>query len=167
MKLLLFISANISQDGKYTNLTFATWMAVNVPGMILNVLVAWIYLIIVFVGLPDWARFGKKSDRKPREDTSETVNKILTQKYAQLGPISFHELAVGILFVFVVMLWLFRDPRFVTGWMEHIPHVEVGDSTAAFLVVLILFILPRNLNFFRGSKFSKPLVKPAFKVGFC
>jgi sodium-dependent dicarboxylate transporter 2/3/5 len=135
-------------------------MAFNVPGMLINVLIAWIYLTLVFFGVPSWARFGKKSSStsiiKDDPKTRANVTKMLKQKYEDLGPMSFHEIGVGILFFIVVMLWFFRDPRFIKGWSEFIPHVDVGDSTAAMLVVVLLFIVPRSLSFFTGGNSVVP-----------
>jgi len=45
----------------------------------------------------------------------QNVSDLLRREYNKLGDISFHE--VGVLFVFIltVLLWLFRDPRFMPG----------------------------------------------------
>ncbi len=42
---------------------------------------------------------------------------ILQKKYEELGPISFHELAVCLMFVILIALWMFRDPQFMDGWV--------------------------------------------------
>lgn len=43
---------------------------------------------------------------------------ILEKKYHELGPVSFHELMVCVLFVILVLLWMFRDPQFMPGWIS-------------------------------------------------
>src|SRR5699024_7944405 len=41
---------------------------------------------------------------------------ILQKRYEELGPLSFHELAVCVMFVILIGLWMFRDPQFMNGW---------------------------------------------------
>jgi sodium-dependent dicarboxylate transporter 2/3/5 len=141
---------NIDQDGKYTALTFATWMAYNVPTMLINTIIAGAYLVVVFFGLRGSQMKSGKKIGTDKESQSK-VKKMLAQKYKDLGPMTFHEMGVSVLFFFVVMLWLFRDPRFVKGWAEYIPNVTVGDSTAAMLAVFLLFVVPKSLTCFSGG----------------
>lgn len=121
-------------------------MAYNVPPMLVNVLIAWLYLIVVFFGNP----FGKKDSTKQRMLSSENqkkVQRMLEDKYKGLGTMSFHETAVATLFLLAVSLWLFREPKFMPGWASLIsddPKFRIGDSTAAMLIVLLLFIVPKN-----------------------
>lgn len=64
---------------------------------------------------------------------------------------SFHEIGVGFVFFTTVMLWLFRDPRFMPGWDEQLEHTENGDATAAMIGVLLMFIMPRDLSYILGN----------------
>ena len=148
---------NIGQGGKYLDLTFATWMAYNVPTMLLNVLAAWVYLIVLYFGIPDFLAVWRPKKSAEVLETEKTrqrnVSKMLRGRYDALGPMNFHETAVAILFFIVVMLWMFRDPRFIDGWGTLFPQVEVEDSSAAMLIVFILFIIPKDPSFLFGSKF--------------
>ena len=47
---------------------------------------------------------------------------VLRAKYEQLGPIRFDEIAVCFLFLILILLWLFRDPEFVSGWVKFLGH---------------------------------------------
>lgn len=38
---------------------------------------------------------------------------------------SFHEKAVGLLFLLSVILWFFRKPQFIVGWAELITEHKV------------------------------------------
>ena len=75
------------------------------------------------------------------------VRKMLRKKYEELGPVTFHEFSVLVLFIGCVCLWFFRDPQFITGWSNLITSVHVDDATAVMIVVLILFAVPSKPNF--------------------
>lgn len=61
------------------------------------------------------AKFSDSSHTKEKE---HTVRKVLRNKYNELGPMTFHEFAVLIIFLLCVALWFFRDPQFIPGWAE-------------------------------------------------
>lgn len=80
-------------------------------------------------------------------ENQKKVQRMLEDKYKGLGTMSFHETAVATLFLLAVSLWLFREPKFMPGWASLIsddPKFRIGDSTAAMLIVLLLFIVPKN-----------------------
>lgn len=154
--MFLTLRLNIGQNGTYTDLTFATWMIYNVPPMLVNVFIAWMYLVVVFFGF----NFGKKNnseDRMLSAENQNNVQKMLESKYKSLGSMSFHEVAVAILFFIAVMLWLFREPKFMPGWASVItenPNFRIGDSTPAMLVVMFLFIIPKHPMAMFRSKYK-------------
>lgn len=50
---------------------------------------------------------------------------VIEKKYKELGPITWHESSVGVLFVMVVLLWFFRNPGFTKGWPSYITNLYV------------------------------------------
>ena len=63
--------------------------------------------------------WNSRSEDLTSEDDKGTGNKIrvmLRKKYQELGPMSYHESTVLVLFVILISLWMFRDPKFVPGW---------------------------------------------------
>lgn len=122
-------------------------MAFNVPGMLLNGFVALVYLICVFQIFPRLFNRGQAVSI----GNTDNVARVLKNKYRALGPMNFHEIGVAILFFFVVMLWFFRDPRFIDGWAESLHGAEVGDSSAAMFIIFLLFIIPKKLDFSLGK----------------
>ena len=74
----------------------------------------------------DW---GKSPARAAREfylsfsRENDQVRKAIRQRIAELGRMAFHEAAVLFLFVSLVALWFFRDPKFVEGWGNFV-HVK-------------------------------------------
>lgn len=125
-------------------LSFATWLMYNVPPMIICVFIAWIYLYMV--NIPK--RF--KSDTEAEE--SANIKQTIRRKYAELGPISFHECAVLGLFILLILLWFFRDPRVIPGWASLFPYGKmIKDATPAIGVVCLMFFIPADpFNDFNG-----------------
>jgi len=122
--------------------------------MLINVLIAFAYLTLIYFGAPDWLRCRKLSREEKEDEKQKTkkVTKFIIEKYEELGSMNFHEGAVAVLFVIIVLLWFTREPGFMPGWGEQIPYVEVGDSTAAIFVVFLLFAIPKDLSVFFGGE---------------
>lgn len=51
------------------------------------------------------------------------ATEVIQKRYKELGPISWHESVVGIMFVTVVLLWFFRSPGFMKGWPSYITNL--------------------------------------------
>lgn len=158
-----FYRENIGQDGKYTSLNFSTWIAFNFPIAAINLTISWIYLGLIYIGCPKWQQLRNKnkaaahlSSNSYNKDISsqsqiitkeQNVKKQLETKLAKLGPITFHELCISFLFIIVISLWFTRDPQIFPGWASLFDksHVRVGDSTIAFAIVLLMFIIPKQI----------------------
>uniref|UniRef100_A0A0N5AII9 CitMHS domain-containing protein n=1 Tax=Syphacia muris TaxID=451379 RepID=A0A0N5AII9_9BILA len=125
-------------------ITFATWMAFSFPQLILVLLFTWLWLQVLFIGF-------KKP--KSQQDT-ERVHQMLLKRYQRLGPLKFDERLVLILFIALVLLWLFRDPKIIPGWGSFFPSGFVSDGTTTMLIAFLLFVLPAE-NPFRPSKNGK------------
>ncbi|XP_035226421.1 solute carrier family 13 member 5-like isoform X2 [Stegodyphus dumicola] len=90
-----------------SEITYASWMLYNVPGMIICVFIGWTILQLLYV--PCW----------------------------------FHEGAVFFLFIVLVFLWIFREPKFMTGWAEHLASdTRIGDAVPVIGILFFLFFLP-------------------------
>ncbi|KAG0714781.1 Solute carrier family 13 member 3 [Chionoecetes opilio] len=146
-----------------TGLNFLTWMLFNVPGMLICVFLAWVWLQIKYLGL-----FGKKNElaQKIPEERKVAVRRLVERKYSDLGPMRMQEGLVLGLFIVLVLLWLFRAPEFIEGWagyFEHTYGVEVDDATPAMFIVFLLFCLPAKLNFLCFRKPEDPPRDPEDK----
>nr|XP_045621413.1 protein I'm not dead yet-like isoform X2 [Procambarus clarkii]XP_045621414.1 protein I'm not dead yet-like isoform X2 [Procambarus clarkii] len=140
-----------------TGLNFLSWMLFNVPGMLICVVLAWLWLQLYFSGMLCGQR--KKMIQNPSEERQKAVKQLILAKYRELGLITFQEVVVLTLFIILVLLWLFRAPEFIPGWakwFEDAFGVEVDDATPAMFIVFLLFALPANLNFWCFSKPDEP-----------
>ncbi|XP_015591965.1 protein I'm not dead yet [Cephus cinctus] len=133
-------------------INFSSWMMYAVPPMLIMSILTWIWLQILYMGL-----FRPNSKEARAVDIGKEGERVATavieKKYKELGPITWGESCVGLLFIAVIFLWFFREPGFVKGWPNYITDVAVKDSTAGIAVMIILFALPANLNFL--NSFSK------------
>ena len=128
-----------------------------------------------FLGPPrclPWRKSGGGLFSDP--ERRRAVAKVLREKYNELGPFSYAEKNVIALFVVLIALWLFRSPGFMTGWGDALKtggatgeigniltwslsltyyvaggSVTVRDPTPAIFVVILLFIVPADKEFFR------------------
>lgn len=134
-------------------ITFATWMTFTVPTVIINILLTWLFLVFRYLG---WSRFIESNAISKSKRERQQVREYLEGEYKKLGPISQHEIGVLVIFLLVVVLWLLRDPQVFPGWgniREPFNTTYSGDSTAAMIGVLLLFILPKDWSFLKpGSK---------------
>ncbi|XP_023326559.1 solute carrier family 13 member 2 [Eurytemora carolleeae] len=144
--------------GPNTGLTFASWMAFSIPIMLINTILAWLWLQRV----QKWYLKGKDAGRtKEQEDRAMDV---ITKKYKQLGKMSLHEFQVFILFLILLILWFFQSPKFMTGWGDLFrvktakgSKVSVGAATPAILMAIFLFILPQNYEFWPFAPMNRSL----------
>ncbi|XP_076045465.1 Na(+)/citrate cotransporter-like isoform X2 [Oratosquilla oratoria] len=130
-----------------TGLNYSTWMAFNIPGMLLCVTLAWMWLQFLYIG------FGKTGKvRETSAKRKEAIKGLLRRKYEDLGSLSFHECVVMFLFITLVLLWLSRSPSLLPGWGKLLEgvyghSVEVDDASSVMLIVFLLFAIPSKPNF--------------------
>ncbi|XP_043289012.1 protein I'm not dead yet-like [Venturia canescens] len=125
-------------------ISFAQWMIWATPQMFVNVFLTWLHLLSFYMGLFRPRSEDAKAAKIGRQGEI-IANRIILEKYRNLGPMSFQEIWISILFVTCILLWFFKAPGFVTGWAEIISDVEIRDSTPVVLIVVVMFVIPKEL----------------------
>ncbi|XP_063988117.1 protein I'm not dead yet-like [Diachasmimorpha longicaudata] len=94
---------------------FTQWLTWAFPLGVVNVFLTWVYTQVFYLGLFRPRSFAARAAAIGNQGENIT-NQVIKEKYENLGPITFHQTGVGILFLFCVFLWFFRSPGFMTGW---------------------------------------------------
>ncbi|KYQ59712.1 Protein I'm not dead yet [Trachymyrmex zeteki] len=118
-------------------ISFTDWMVASFPQMVVNSFLTWLYVRIAFLGYL----------RPHSKDAQVSEEKVIQQRYKNLGPITFHEIGVATLFFTCVFLWIFRKPGFIRGWSEVITDIDVRDSVPVIFVSILMFFIPKDPSF--------------------
>lgn len=115
--------------------------------MLLSLLCAWLYLSLIYCSDSFmWCR-RRLCGREEQAFQSQRVRAVIKQQYKQLGRIKYAEVVVMVMFVLLVLLWLFREPKFIPGWGAIFKTTESGssffsDASTALMIVFLLFVMP-------------------------
>nr|DBA34279.1 TPA: hypothetical protein GDO54_001857 [Pyxicephalus adspersus] len=85
---------------------------------------------------------GAKPEQKEKE---KRAYKVISEEHKKLGPMTFAEICVLVLFILLVLLWFSRDPGFMPGWATisfNKGKEYVTDATVAVFIALMLFLFP-------------------------
>ncbi|XP_065304655.1 Na(+)/citrate cotransporter-like isoform X4 [Dermacentor albipictus] len=132
----LILQAEYAKLFGQDDVTFLSWMAYNVPPMLLCTMLAWMYV--------QW-KVAKLTPMGAEEAIRERVKLELLRRYHQLGPMTFHQAAVLALTTFMIFLWLTQNPRVIPGWSNLFPYgKQILSSVPAVLVSILLFVVPKD-----------------------
>ncbi|XP_006165502.1 solute carrier family 13 member 2 [Tupaia chinensis] len=126
---------------------FASWFGFAFPTMVILLLLAWLWLQILFLGFNFRKNFGFGEQVQERK---QAAYQVIQTEHKLLGPMTFAEKAVSVLFVILVLLWFTREPGFFVGWgnlafSNAKGESMVSDGTVAMFIGIILFIVPSKI----------------------
>ncbi|XP_026466830.1 protein I'm not dead yet-like [Ctenocephalides felis] len=149
-----------------SDVSFVYWMILFLPPMIINAVLMELGLQFIFFGL-----WRKNSDAAKAihidEETRNSIKQVIKRKYADLGPITWHECMIISFFLLMILLFFIRHPDFMPGYVRlfnrHLNQREqalyIRDSAAVMLLFVIMFFIPKTLdvlNFFKKRPKTLP-----------
>ncbi|KAL6047573.1 hypothetical protein STEG23_007684, partial [Scotinomys teguina] len=139
------VNSLFPQNGNVVN--FASWFGFAFPTMIILLLLAWIWLQVLFLGFNFRKNFGCGEGEEERK---QAAFQVIKTQHKLLGPMSFAEITVTVLFIILVVLWFTREPGFFPGWGDTLFANENGqsmasDGTVAIFISLVMFIMPSKI----------------------
>ncbi|KAM3601115.1 uncharacterized protein V6R79_007814 [Siganus canaliculatus] len=150
------------QNGDVIN--FASWFVFAFPIMALTLTLAWFWLQFLYIGCNLRKTWGCGAAQSEKE---RAAYEVIRDEHRRLGPMSYGEFNVLALFLFMVVLWFTRDPRFMDGWATHMFNSQaefVTDATVSLFVAVLLFVLPSEppyfLCFWRSSDAVEGVPRP-------
>ncbi|XP_006820434.1 Na(+)/dicarboxylate cotransporter 3-like [Saccoglossus kowalevskii] len=98
---------------------FGEWMVYAIPTQIVCLVLAWTWLPTFFLNLGQSILLcfsGRSNCLKKKQTEEGGIVDVLRKQYDELGAIKWSEIVVIFIFVVLIVMWLFEDPKFVTGW---------------------------------------------------
>ncbi|XP_059722279.1 solute carrier family 13 member 2 [Haemorhous mexicanus] len=147
--LVLQGQVNDIYQGNGGIINFASWFSFAFPTMMVLLILAWVWLQILFLGFDFKKNFGCGVSPAAKAKEKQAYE-IIKEESKKLGKMNFAEIEVSILFVLLVVLWFTREPGFIPGWATVLFNKDntsyVTDATVALFVSMLLFILPSGYS---------------------
>ncbi|GAB5580742.1 solute carrier family 13 member 2 isoform X2 [Prionailurus iriomotensis] len=139
------VNSLFPENGNVVN--FASWFGFAFPTMVILLLLAWLWLQVLFLGFNFLKNFGFGGHEREQE---QAAFHIIQTEHKLLGPMTFAEKAVSVLFVILVVLWFTREPGFFLGWGNlAFPDKDgksmASDGTVAIFIGIIMFLVPSKI----------------------
>uniref|UniRef100_A0A8C2TJG3 Solute carrier family 13 member 2 n=1 Tax=Coturnix japonica TaxID=93934 RepID=A0A8C2TJG3_COTJA len=130
-------------------INFASWFSFAFPTMVVLLVLAWIWLQILYLGFNFPKNFGCVRDPSAKTKDQQAYQ-IIKEENKKLGSMKFAEIAVLVLFILLVLLWFTRDPGFIPGWATVLFNKNdisfVSDATVAIFISVLLFVIPAEFS---------------------
>ncbi len=126
---------------------FGTWFIMGLPISAVMIVIVWLTLTRIFFRVPS----NLAVDRS-----------IVSKEYKKLGPMSFEEKSVLIIFLLTALLWVFRKKLIIgfvsiPGWSQLLPYPDlIDDATVALFMAMLMFLIPTRTKVTKYSTVMGP-----------
>ncbi|XP_072931558.1 protein I'm not dead yet-like [Epargyreus clarus] len=147
-------------------LSFPKFSMFAIPCVILIELCMFAYMLVLFLGVLRPDSEAAKNAKLTKAGIA-AAKQAVDEDFKKLGPITYWEWMVIILFGGAMIMFFCRSPQLFPGWGDKIEeyfekeHRFILDSSLAFLVGYLMLLLPANLSFFQNctAKYGEDLTK--------
>ncbi|WAR31880.1 S13A5-like protein [Mya arenaria] len=101
-------------------ISFTSWIVFAFPLSLVTMVIGWLWLAFRFL--------GSSCFRRMDPEAKAAINGVIRKRAKALGPISFAETEVVIVFVSMVIFWLFRNPPNIDGWGKIFVDEDVNNG---------------------------------------
>lgn len=129
--------------------SFGIWFVMGLPISITMITIVWLVLTRIMFRVPP----------------DLTVEKsIVNKEYKDLGPMSFEEKVVLVIFSSTAILWVFRKKIIlgifsIPGWSELLPYPAlIDDATVAMFMAMLMFLIPTRSKGTKSPMVMEPQV---------
>ncbi|EDW96103.2 uncharacterized protein Dyak_GE25646 [Drosophila yakuba] len=154
---LIGTGTNLTYKGLYDTrfpnseekIDFPIFMAYSIPFVVIVLIfLTYFSLQVTHMGLfrPN-SKIGQEV--KKGTESQDVVKDVIKQRKVELGPMSCHEIQVGLLFVLMIILLFTRKPGFFPGWADFLNAKAIGSGPPVFFATVLLFALPTQYTFFK------------------
>jgi sodium-dependent dicarboxylate transporter 2/3/5 len=135
--------------GTPPNLAFARIFSITFPAAKPIAFGTWFIMALPLSGVLVAVIWGILTKILYRVPAHVTIDKsIVDKEYKDLGPMSFEERAVLLIFSLTAVLWVFRKDLIlgfvsIPGWSNLIPYPKlIDDGTVALVMAMLVFFIP-------------------------
>ncbi|XP_055049337.1 solute carrier family 13 member 1 [Misgurnus anguillicaudatus] len=123
-------------------INFGNWFVLCLPICIIMLILSWIFLHWMFLG----SNFRASLCSKKQSEKEKNTARMLNNQYKSLGPISWQEIIILVIFILMAVLWFTREPGFMPGWSSLFAGYRgyASDATVALLLGFFFFIIPAH-----------------------
>ncbi|XP_050410550.2 Na(+)/citrate cotransporter isoform X1 [Patella vulgata] len=129
-----------AQYNEQSPISFTSWMSFGFALSFILMITCWGWLQIIYLRCR--TACSCCSVDPLRKSNGERVKQVIREQYEALGPVTYAQGSVMLLFGLLVIFWISRDLGGIGGWGDLFRDDYVKDSTPALLLVLLLFFLP-------------------------
>jgi len=118
-------------------ISFSTWFIYALPITIIFFIITWVYLYFIY---------------RPKKSSDSIKNVNFKDQYKELGPATYEQRVVAIVFATLALLWLTRaglniGSIDIPGWSSLFKSpAYINDGTVAVALSIVLFLIPSKNN---------------------